>query len=156
VTGTFHTYSDGGARGNPGPAAIGAVLADEHNKIIEELGRCIGETTNNKAEYNAMLLALELAKKHRAKRLVCFGDSELIIFQLQGRYRIKDLTLRGLAEKVKSLASEFESITFRQVPREHPMIRRADKLVNQALDRVGAKAPFRPPAAPPGGQQEFF
>ena len=149
----LRTYSDGGARGNPGPAAIGVVLCDEKNQVVEEAARCIGETTNNKAEYHAMLLALELAKKRKAKHLVCYGDSELLIFQLQGRYRIKDLTLQTLAEKVKSLASEFESIRFHQVPREHPMIARADKLLNQALNKINAKAPFRPQAP---SQQELF
>jgi len=153
----LHTYSDGGARGNPGPAAIGAVLCDEQGRVVEEQARCIGETTNNRAEYNAMLLALELAEKRGARRLICTADSELLIFQLLGRYRIKDLTLQALAEKVKSLTARFDSVTFRQVPREHPMIARADKLLNQALDKARGKAPFRPPAAPPeAGQGELF
>jgi ribonuclease HI len=154
---TLLSYSDGGARGNPGPAAVGVVLCDEKNRVVEEEARCIGESTNNQAEYRALLLALHLAKQRGATHLICYGDSELLIFQLQGRYRVKNLTLRTLAEKVKSQASEFESIQFRQVPREHPMIARADKLLNQALNRARARAPFRPlPPSKPSGQQELF
>ena len=152
----LHTYSDGGARGNPGPAAIGVVLCDEKDRVLYETARCIGEATNNQAEYHAMLTALEAAKQRGAKRLVCHGDSELIIFQLQGVYRIIDFTLKTLAEKVKSLAAGFESVTFRQVPREHPLISRADKLLNQALNRAKAQAPLHPPASSGLGQQELF
>jgi len=121
----FHTYSDGGARGNPGPAAIGVVICDPQGKVVREDAECIGEMTNNKAEYRAMLKALEMAKALKAKKLLCHGDSELIIFQLQGLYRIKDAQLKLLAEKVKSAASAFEAVTWKQVPREHPMIARA-------------------------------
>jgi ribonuclease HI len=135
---TLTTYSDGGARGNPGPAAIGVVLVDAQGKILQEAAECIAPTTNNVAEYNAMLLALRLAKGLKASRLSCYADSELLVFQMTGRYRVKDARLKVLSEKVKSLAAEFESVTFRQVPREHPMIARADKLLNQALDRARA------------------
>jgi ribonuclease HI len=154
---TLHTFSDGGARGNPGASAIGAVVCDEKGQILFETAKCIGHGTNNKAEYYAMLLALESAKAKGGTRLVCTADSQLLIFQLQGRYRIKDPGLKALAEKVKSLASEFESVTFRQVPREHPMISRADKLLNQALDkaRSGNRSdPTRP--MPPAAQGELF
>ncbi len=151
----LHTYSDGGARGNPGPAAIGYLLAEPTGKVIAEGAECIGEMTNNKAEYRAMLKALELAKSHGATQLQCFADSELLVFQLQGTYRIKNPDLQVLAEKVKSAARTFESITWKQVPREHPMISRADKLLNQALNRAKAKAPEK--RSPPGrAQGEFF
>lgn len=152
----LHTYSDGGARGNPGPAAVGVVLCDENNRVLFETARCIGPATNNQAEYRAMFLALEAAKERRAKRLVCFADSELIVFQLRGIYRIKDLTLKGLAEKVKSLAIGFDSVVFRQVPREHAMISRADKLLNQALDRAQARGTLSSPAPKGPGQGELF
>jgi ribonuclease HI len=132
------------------------VLCDDQDRVLEETARCIGEATNNQAEYRAMLAALETAKKHRAKRVICYGDSELIIFQLQGVYRIKDLTLKSLAEKVKSVAAGFESVTFRQVPREHPLISRADRLLNQALDRARVQASIRQPKAPEPGQQELL
>jgi ribonuclease HI len=153
------TYSDGGARGNPGPAAIGVVLVDEAGHVVFETARCIGSTTNNKAEYQAMILALESAREQKARQLTCIADSQLLIYQLQGRYRIKDLTLKALAEKVKSLASQFESVVFRQVPRENPMISRADKLLNQALDRArrSSASGSTPPPAPSGpAQTELF
>ena len=135
---TLQTFSDGGARGNPGPAAIGVVLCDEQGNIVQEASKTIGERTNNQAEYEAMLLALELALERKATRLICFGDSELIIYQMQGVYRIKDVHLKALSEKVKSMAARFESVTYRQVPREHPMIARADKLLNQTLNKARA------------------
>src|SRR5579871_3579749 len=139
----LHTFSDGGARGNPGPAAIGVVICDPSGKVIHEDAECVGEMTNNKAEYRAMLKALAMAKTLKAKKLLCHGDSELIIYQLQGLYRIKDADLKILAEKVKSAASAFEAVHWKQVPREHPMIARADKLLNKALDRVRAHAPMK-------------
>lgn len=131
----LHTYSDGGARGNPGPAAIGVVLCDEQGQVLEERAECIGATTNNVAEYRAMLLALERAKAHGATRLLCTADSQLLIFQLQGRYRVKHPPLQVLMEKVRSAAKEFESVTWQHVRREHPMIAKADKALNKALDQ---------------------
>ena len=151
----LHTFSDGGARGNPGPAAIGVVLCEPGGKIVAETAECVGEMTNNKAEYRAMLKALELARAHKARKLLCHGDSELIIYQLQGVYRIKNLELKVLAEKVKSAAGAFEAVTWKQVPREHPMISRADKLLNQALNRARAHAPARPVTQDPD-QRELF
>jgi len=151
----LHTFSDGGARGNPGPSAIGVVLCSPEGKIIAETAECIGEGTNNKAEYRAMMKALELAKAHKATRLLCHGDSELIIFQLQGRYRIKDAQLKVLAEKVKSAAGGFEAVSWKQVPREHPMIARADKLLNRALDQAKAYSPAKP-LAQERSQGELF
>jgi ribonuclease HI len=141
---TLQTYSDGGARGNPGPAAIGVVICDEHGTVLDEASRTIGDRTNNQAEYEALLLALDLAYERKARRLRCFADSELLVYQVQGVYRIKNLELKALAEKVKSSAARFESIVFKQVPREHPMITRADKLLNQTLNKARAKAPAKP------------
>ncbi len=151
----LHTFSDGGARGNPGPAAIGVVICEPNGTVVGEDAECIGEMTNNKAEYRAMLKALEMAKRLQATELLCHGDSELIIFQLQGRYRIKDVHLQGLAEKVRTAARAFDRITWKQVPREHPMISRADKLLNQALNRAGGKAPPKT-SNDAVGQKEFF
>jgi len=149
----LHTFSDGGARGNPGPAAIGVVLCEPDGKIVHEFAECIGAMTNNKAEYRAMLKALELAKARKATRLIAHGDSELIIFQLQGLYRIKNPDLRTLAEKVKSVASAFEAVDWKQVPREHPMISRADKLLNQALNRQKSRGALIPAVQkPPQGE----
>lgn len=142
---TLHTYSDGGARGNPGPAAIGVVICDDRGQVLDERAECIGETTNNVAEYRAMLLALELARQRGATHLVCTADSQLLIYQLQGRYRVKHPSLQALMEKVRSAAEGFEAVVWQHVPREHPMITRADKRLNEALNR--ARAASRPPAA---------
>ncbi len=133
---TLHTFSDGGARGNPGPSAIGVVLADEMGNVLQEHAERIGHGTNNEAEYRAMYKALELAKAKGATQLLCHADSQLIIFQLTGVYRIKDARMAALAQKVQSLAKGFESISWKQIPREHPMITLADKLLNHALDKA--------------------
>jgi ribonuclease HI len=153
---TLTTYSDGGARGNPGPAAIGVVLCNEQGKVVLEASHTIGHRTNNQAEYEAMLLALTLAHQQGAKKLHCFADSELLVYQLQGVYRIKDSHLKVLSEKVKSLIQKFESVTFRQVPRSHAMITRADKLLNQTLNNAKLKGPSR--SVPKAGsvQEELF
>src|SRR5262249_53468610 len=145
----LHTYSDGGARGNPGPAAIGFVICNPDGSVLKERAECIGEMTNNKAEYRAMLKAMETARALKATKLLCHADSELIVYQLQGLYRIKDAHLAALAEKVKSVAIHFQSVQWTQVPREHPMIRRADKLLNQALDKAKARAPVKRAPGPP-------
>ncbi len=151
----LHTFSDGGARGNPGPAAIGYVICSPDGEVVKEGAECIGDMTNNKAEYRAMLKAMETAKALKATKLLCHGDSELIVYQLQGRYRIKDAQLKTLAEKVKSVAVHFQSVQWKQVPREHPMIRRADKLLNLALDKAKAHAPSSRELKAPA-QGEFF
>lgn len=139
---SIYTYSDGGARGNPGPAAIGIILATPNGEILDEHAECIGTATNNMAEYRAMLKAIELAKAKGATRLLCHADSELIVFQLQGAYRIKDSRLGELAQRVKSAAAGLK-VRWVQVPREHPMIRRADKRLNEALNRARAVAPLK-------------
>ena len=153
---TLHTYSDGGARGNPGPAAIGVVVCDPQGRVVQETAQTIGATTNNVAEYRAMLLAMTLAQARKATKVVCTTDSQLIIYQLQGRYRIKDTRLKELSEKVKALAGRFESVEYRQVPREHPMISRADKLLNQALDRGDAPPTSGAESNRSSGQGELF
>ena len=111
-----------------------------------------GVAPSNNAEANRHY---EMAKALKATQLLCHGDSELIVYQLQGRYRIKDANLKILADKVKAAASTLEKITWKQVPREHPMISRADKLLNQALNRSGAKAPYKETRSMPP-QGEFF
>jgi ribonuclease HI len=151
----LHTYSDGGARGNPGPAAIGFVICRPGGEVIREGAECVGHMTNNKAEYRAMLKALETAKALKATKLLCHADSELIVYQLQGLYRIKDAGLKALAEKVKSVAVAFDTVQWKQVPREHPMIARADKLLNQALNKAKAHAPIKLDL-PSKAQGEFF
>lgn len=125
-------YSDGGARGNPGPAGIGFVLAIETGSAIEA-GEYIGETTNNQAEYQALIAGLTRAQQEGVKELTCYLDSELVVKQMTGEYRVKEPTLKPLHENVRGLAALFERISFAHVPREKNKV--ADRLVNQAIDR---------------------
>lgn len=123
---------DGGARGNPGPAAIGVVVRDADGGVIEERGERIGRATNNVAEYRALLLGIEIAAAHGAGHLDLVGDSELIVRQVEGRYKVKDATMRELHAKVKQALAGFDSWTIRHVRRESNA--EADRLVNVALD----------------------
>ncbi len=130
-------YSDGGARGNPGPAAIGVILCDEKGHILQEHNEVIGEATNNIAEYTAILVGLELAAKAGARRVDYFTDSELAANQLAGRYRVKAPHILSLFKLAKEKEKSFERVTYTHVPRTHPQLKHADKLVNEALDEAG-------------------
>jgi ribonuclease HI len=126
---------DGGARGNPGPAAIGAVVQDPGGEVLEERGERIGKATNNVAEYRAVLLGIERAAELGASELELVGDSELIVRQVKGEYKVKDATLRGLHAEVKRALRPFERWSIRHVRREQNA--EADRLVNSALDGDG-------------------
>ncbi|OGO41519.1 MAG: hypothetical protein A2137_01265 [Chloroflexi bacterium RBG_16_58_8] len=125
-------FTDGASRGNPGPAAIGAVIKDEKGKLIESVSRCLGTTTNNQAEYRAVIIALEKAVSLGARHVALFSDSELIVKQIDGRYRIKHAALRPLYQEVVRLAGKLESFKIACIPRERN--KEADSLANQALD----------------------
>jgi ribonuclease HI len=127
---------DGGARSNPGPAAIGAVVRGAGGEVLEERGERIGTATNNVAEYRALLLGIERAAALGASELELIGDSELIVRQVKGEYKVKDATLRKLHGEVKRALRPFESWSIRHVPRAENA--EADRLVNQVLD--GAEA----------------
>ncbi len=129
--------TDGGARGNPGPAGIGVVIADDTGKIIGRHKQYIGEATNNVAEYKALILALEQAQeisksKFPISNLEIRMDSELIVRQMQGRYKIKEPTLKLLAAEALTLIKNFKNVAFSHVPREQN--KPADRLVNAAID----------------------
>jgi ribonuclease HI len=125
-------HVDGGARGNPGPAAIGVVLADADGTLLEELGERIGAATNNVAEYRALLRGLERARALGATEVEVIGDSELVAKQVNGQYKVKHAGLRPLhAEAVQALVG-FERWRIRTVPRAQNTA--ADALVNAALD----------------------
>jgi ribonuclease HI len=126
---------DGGARGNPGPAAVGAVVQLPSGEVLEERGERIGKATNNVAEYRAVLLGIERAAALGASELELVGDSELIVRQVKGEYKVKDATLRGLHAEVKRALRPFEQWSIRHVRREQNA--EADRLVNGALDGVG-------------------
>jgi ribonuclease HI len=123
---------DGGARGNPGPAAIGAVVQLPNGDVLEERGERIGVATNNVAEYRALLLGIERAAELGASELELVGDSELIVRQVKGEYKVKNATLRGLHAEVKRALRPFERWSIRHVRREQNAA--ADRLVNEVLD----------------------
>ena len=129
-------HVDGGARGNPGPAGIAAVVSDEHGAVLLEEGRYIGAATNNVAEYRAVLLGLELAAALGARSVEIVNDSELVARQLQGRYKVKHPGLRPLYEETLAALRDFGAWSIRNVPRARNA--RADGLVNEALDAGGA------------------
>ncbi len=125
--------TDGGARGNPGPAGIGVVIKSENGQILGNFKQYIGEATNNCAEYKALILALqETVKISKETVLEIRMDSELIVRQMQGQYKIKEPSLKLLAAEVIKLIKNFKNVTFRHVPREQN--KEADKLVNEAID----------------------
>ena len=123
---------DGGARGNPGPAAIGVVLRNGDGGVLEEVGETIGEATNNVAEYRALLRGIELAAGHGAEELELLGDSELVVRQVEGRYKVKNAGMKELHEEVKRALRDFDSWSIRHVRRAENAD--ADRLVNEALD----------------------
>ncbi len=123
---------DGGARGNPGPAAIAAVVATPGGEIVERTGETIGRATNNVAEYRALLLGIERARALGAREVELVGDSELVVKQVRGEYRVKDAGLRPLHAQVREALEAFERWSIRHVRREHNAA--ADALVNETLD----------------------
>lgn len=138
VGGTLHLFTDGGSRGNPGQAAIGIVLIDPlRNEVLREYGECIGIQTNNIAEYRALITGLNIAKEFCPNHLICHLDSELVVKQLNGEYRVKMPTFQPLIQEINNLKTGFPQISFISIPREKNM--RADLLVNRALDKMGAK-----------------
>ena len=128
-------HVDGGARGNPGPAAVAAVATDESGGELAERNAYIGETTNNVAEYKAVLLALELARELGADDVEVVNDSELIARQIGGEYRVKQAHLKPLHAEAMAALRGFDRWAVRTVRREHNV--RADELVNEALDARG-------------------
>ena len=134
----FIVHTDGGARGNPGPAAVGVVIRDDTRKILREFGKRIGDVTNNVAEYTAVKEALKAMKslefrvKNEKLEIYFYLDSVLVVNQLNGLFKIKDPTLRSLATDIRILEQEVGgSVHYTTIPREQN--NRADFLVNQAL-----------------------
>ena len=132
----LYMYTDGGSRSNPGPAAIGIVVLDEKERILAEFNQFIGKATNNEAEYIAVIKGLALASNFCKGEIVVTLDSQLVASQLSGKYKIKEARLRRLFELAKEEEKKFEKVSYRHVRREHPFIKKADALVNEALDEV--------------------
>lgn len=130
-------HTDGGARGNPGPAGIGVVICNEEKKVVAEISRYIGETTNNQAEYRALLAAIEKAKDFDAEEIVFYLDSELVVKQLNREYKVKNQELAPLFVKIYNATLGFKKVTFHHIPREKN--KEADKLANEAMDRGAGK-----------------
>jgi ribonuclease HI len=123
-------HTDGGARGNPGPAGIGVVL--KLGDLSHEFKKYIGQATNNQAEYRALILGLEKAQEFRAQEIECFLDSELVVKQLNREYKVKDRDLAPLFIKVWNLSLSFKKASFKHIFREQN--KEADRLVNEAID----------------------
>lgn len=137
--GELDLYTDGASRGNPGPSAGAYLLVDRTGKLVRMSGFFLGAGTNNEAEYRALIRGLEAAAGLGARKVIVYSDSELVVRQMSGRYRVGSPRLRPLNEQAKALAGKFDSVRFRSVPREDPMIARADLLCNQVLDKEAGR-----------------
>ena len=134
MTAVLTVYSDGGARGNPGPAAIGFLVLSEKGEVIKTGSYCLGLRTNNQAEYEALIAALEFAVRSNSKEVHCYLDSELVVKHLTGEFRVKNPALRKLWNRVQELKNCFKKVSFKNVPRTNEFIRKVDKMVNDSLD----------------------
>lgn len=123
---------DGGARGNPGPAAVGVVVRDQDGGVLLERAERIGDATNNVAEYKALILGIRTARELGADQVALVGDSELIVKQVQGKYKVKNAGMKPLHAEAKAALADFDSWTISHVKRE--LNKDADRLVNEALD----------------------
>ena len=125
---------DGAARGNPGPAGCGAVILDENSVVVRELSRYLGHTTNNVAEYEALLMGLEVLVELNRNRIVVQSDSQLLVRQLNGEYRVKDEKLKVLYQRATSLLRQFSAYRIVHVRREFNKL--ADRLANRGIDNA--------------------
>ena len=133
----IQVFSDGASRGNPGPSAIAYAIYDESGVLIDSGARSIGRATNNEAEYQALLQAMERACEHSKDTAHFFVDSEFVVRQVNGQYRAKDERMRGYMQKVHSNMKCFKSVRVIHVPRENNRTQLVDKMVNDLLDRAG-------------------
>jgi ribonuclease HI len=147
-------YSDGGARGNPGPAGYGVVLHDETGRKVASLSQYLGHQTNNVAEYQGLIGALEYAVEHGPKALKVVSDSELLVKQIRGEYKVKNPTLQDLHGRAKQLIRQLDWFTIQHVLRGKNQ--EADRLANEAMDKgTGRVAADAPTARPLNIQTEF-
>ena len=145
-------HTDGGARGNPGPAGYGVVIQDAKGNKVAALSKYLGHQTNNFAEYQALIGALEYAVEHGFKALKVISDSELLVRQIKGIYKVKEPTLRDLHARASQLTAQLNWFNIEHVLRGHN--READELANQAMDKGSGRVSAPPPATPPA-RQEF-
>jgi ribonuclease HI len=130
-------FTDGGSRGNPGPAAYGFVLEAEDGTVLDARGEAIGVATNNVAEYSALIAGLERARLLGLTEIEVVSDSELLVKQMRGEYKVKNAALRELSLEAARLAREIGTVSYTAVRREHNEL--ADRLVNDALDAAGQR-----------------
>ena len=135
---------DGGSRGNPGPASYGVVIRDGRGEIVAKLKKYIGRMTNNVAEYYGLIAALDYAESHGVRALRIESDSELLVKQMRGQYKVKSEDLRPLFERALKMSKAFDSFRIEHVYREQN--READALANEALDETEGKTPGATPA----------
>ena len=135
----IRAYIDGGARGNPGPAGYGVRIEDQDGNLVEELYGPLGIATNNVAEYNGLLAALQWAVDHGHRQLHIRSDSELLVKQMRGEYKVKNPGLQALSARARLLTMELDRVTFEHVRRE--MNKEADRLSNIAMDLAEGKTP---------------
>ena len=147
----YRANIDGGSRGNPGPASYGVVIRDPRGEVVAKLKKYIGRTTNNVAEYYGLIAALDYAQQHSIRALCIESDSELLVRQMRGQYKVKSAELRPLFERARKMAQTFASFKIDHVYREQNA--EADALANQALDETSgrpasaAKSESQPPSA---------
>jgi ribonuclease HI len=131
-------FADGGSRGNPGPAASGAVLIAADGEVMAEVGLYLGQATNNVAEWTALCIGLEAAVERPIRRLAVRLDSELVVKQMRGEYRVKNPALQPLHRRARALVSRFEHVDIKHVPRKQNAL--ADALVNHVLDQEASES----------------
>jgi ribonuclease HI len=143
-------HSDGGARGNPGPAGYGVVIQDESGRKVATLSEYLGHQTNNFAEYQGLIAALEYALQHGPKALKLISDSELLVRQIKGIYKVKNATLKDLHTRAKELIAQLDWFSIGHALREHNQ--EADRLANEAMDKGMGRSVARGDAVPGGGK----
>lgn len=127
-------HTDGGARGNPGPGAVGVVVKNKNGKVIKEVGKFIGKSTNNEAEYKALIEGLKTCQDYETTELEFYIDSLLIVSQLNGKFKVKDSRMRMLFNEAKKIEAKYKKVVYTHVPRTKNF--QADKIVNEVLDNV--------------------
>lgn len=132
----LRVYSDGASRGNPGISAIAFMIMTEDSRLLKRYSKYVGIRTSNQAEYHALISALESASTFTEGEVTCYLDSELVVKQLVGEYRVRSPRLRTLWLEVQKLKQNFHTIDFRKVPRTDQYVAQVDRLANQVLDRV--------------------
>jgi ribonuclease HI len=147
-------YIDGGARGNPGPAGYGAHIQDLDGSVLAELHGGLGIATNNVAEYNGLLAALQWAIDHGHRAVRIRADSELLVKQMRGEYRVKHPGLQPLAARARLLVGQLDRVIFEHVRREQN--KDADRLSNAGMDEAEEALRNLPPPATPPGQRQLF